>query len=197
VWRAAATTLTGLHFATTTVMTLVFRWLGLSQASQLPLPDLAKFVVFSNLSIVGMNVSLMWNSVGFYQIAKLCMIPASCLLEVVLDRVHYSRDTRLSIAVVLAGVAVCTVTDVSVNARGLVAAVVAVWSTALQQYVSSSVCLLRSCSGTDRLLVLCCCCSMFISSSASTLSTRSTCWATRRRRRQGRCCWQGRSLTTC
>ncbi|PWZ31236.1 UDP-rhamnose/UDP-galactose transporter 5 [Zea mays] len=129
-----ATTLTGLHFATTTVMTLVFRWVGLSQPSQLPLPDLAKFVVFSNLSIVGMNVSLMWNSVGFYQIAKLCMIPASCLLEVVLDRVHYSRDTRLSIAVVLAGVAVCTVTDVSVNARGLVAAVVAVWSTALQQY---------------------------------------------------------------
>jgi hypothetical protein len=133
---AAATTLTGLHFATTTVMTLVFRWVGLSQPSQLPLPDLAKFVVFSNLSIVGMNVSLMWNSVGFYQVAKLCMIPASCLLEVVLDRVHYSRDTRLSIAVVLAGVAVCTVTDVSVNARGLVAAVVAVWSTALQQYVS-------------------------------------------------------------
>jgi len=38
--------------------------------------------------------------------------------------------------VVLIGVAVCTVTDVSVNARGLIAAVIAVWSTALQQYVS-------------------------------------------------------------
>nr|CAB3488968.1 unnamed protein product [Digitaria exilis] len=33
-----------------------------------------------------------------------------------------------------AGVAVCTVTDVSVNAKGLIAAVIAVWSTALQQY---------------------------------------------------------------
>jgi hypothetical protein len=40
--------------------------------------------------------------------------------------------------VVLIGVAVCTVTDVSVNARGLIAAVIAVWSTALQQYVSFS-----------------------------------------------------------
>jgi hypothetical protein len=65
----AATTLTGLHFVTTTLMTIVFRWLGLSQPSQLPLADLIKFVIFSNLSIVGMNVSLMWNSVGFYQVS--------------------------------------------------------------------------------------------------------------------------------
>ncbi|KAB5548061.1 hypothetical protein DKX38_011467 [Salix brachista] len=129
-----ATTLTGLHFATTTLLTVVLRWLGYIQPSHLPLPDLLKFVLFANFSIVGMNVSLMWNSVGFYQIAKLSMIPVSCFLEVVLDKVRYSRDTKLSILVVLLGVAVCTVTDVSVNAKGFVAAVIAVWSTALQQY---------------------------------------------------------------
>ncbi|PKA58495.1 UDP-galactose transporter 2 [Apostasia shenzhenica] len=129
-----ATTLTGLHFVATTMMTLVLRWLGYVQPSHLPVPDLIKFVLFANLSIVGMNVSLMWNSVGFYQIAKLCMIPVSCLLEVLFDKVRYSRDTKLSILVVLVGVAVCTVTDVSVNTRGLMAAAIAVWSTALQQY---------------------------------------------------------------
>ncbi|XP_043722275.1 UDP-rhamnose/UDP-galactose transporter 6-like [Telopea speciosissima] len=129
-----ATTLTGLHFATTTLMTLILRWLGYIQPSHLPLADLLKFVFFANFSIVGMNVSLMWNSVGFYQIAKLSMIPVSCLLEVVLDKMRYSRDTKLSILVVLLGVGVCTVTDVSVNSRGFVAAFVAVWSTALQQY---------------------------------------------------------------
>lgn len=73
-----------------------------------------------------------------FQIAKLSMIPVSCLLEVILDKVRYSRDTKLSIALVLLGVAVCTVTDVSVNAKGLLAASVAVWSTALQQYVSKA-----------------------------------------------------------
>lgn len=73
---------------------------------------------------------------SFFQIAKLCMIPASCLLEVVFDQVRYSQGTKLSIMVVLIGVAVCTVSDVSVNARGLMAAVIAVWSTCLQQYVS-------------------------------------------------------------
>ncbi|KAF3440487.1 hypothetical protein FNV43_RR18771 [Rhamnella rubrinervis] len=129
-----ATTLTGLHFATTTLLTTILRWLGYIQASQLPLSELMKFVLFANFSIVGMNVSLMWNSVGFYQIAKLSMIPVSCFLEVVLDHVRYSRDTKLSITVVLLGVAVCTVTDVSVNTKGFIAALVAVWSTSLQQY---------------------------------------------------------------
>lgn len=129
-----ATTLTGLHFATTTLMTTVLRWLGYIQDSHLPVSELLRFVLFANLSIVGMNVSLMWNSVGFYQIAKLSMIPVSCVLEVVLDKMRYSRDTKLSISLVLLGVAVCTVTDVSVNAKGFIAAFVAVWSTALQQY---------------------------------------------------------------
>ncbi|XP_047341007.1 UDP-rhamnose/UDP-galactose transporter 6-like [Impatiens glandulifera] len=129
-----ATSLTCLHFVTTTLMTVVLRWLGYIQTSHLPLSDLLKFVLFANFSIVGMNVSLMWNSVGFYQIAKLSMIPVSCLLEVVFDKIRYSKDTKLSIMVVLLGVAVCTVTDVSVNTRGLIAAFVAVWSTAFQQY---------------------------------------------------------------
>ncbi|KAJ8541479.1 hypothetical protein K7X08_002295 [Anisodus acutangulus] len=139
-----ATTLTGLHFATTTLMTVVLKWLGYIQTSHLPLPDLLKFILFANFSIVGMNVSLMWNSVGFYfdqfqeifelEIAKLTMIPVSCLLEVVFDKIRYSRDTKLSISVVLLGVAVCTVTDVSVNVKGFIAAFIAVWSTSLQQY---------------------------------------------------------------
>ncbi|CAI9771407.1 unnamed protein product [Fraxinus pennsylvanica] len=129
-----ATTLTGLHFATTTLMTVVLRGLGYIQPSHLPTPELLKFVLFANFSIVGMNVSLMWNSVGFYQIAKLTMIPVSCLLEVVFDKIRYSRDTKLSISIVLLGVAVCTVTDVSVNSKGFIAAFIAVWSTSMQQY---------------------------------------------------------------
>ncbi|WOL04570.1 hypothetical protein Cni_G13291 [Canna indica] len=129
-----ATTLTGLHFATTTLMTFVFRWLGYIQPSHLPISELIKFVFFANLSIVGMNVSLMWNSVGFYQISKLSIIPVLCILEVVFDKVRYSSSTKLSILVVLLGVSICTVTDVSVNSRGLISAGIAVWSTSLQQY---------------------------------------------------------------
>ena len=64
------------------------------------------------------------------------MIPVSCFLEVLFDKIRYSRDTKLSIILVLLGVAICTVTDISVNAKGFIAAIIAVWSTALQQYVS-------------------------------------------------------------
>lgn len=49
-------------------MTSTFRWLGYIQPTQLPFVDILKFVLFANFSIVGMNVSLMWNSVGFYQV---------------------------------------------------------------------------------------------------------------------------------
>lgn len=58
------------------------------------------------------------------------------MFEVLFDKIRYSRDTKLSITVVLLGVAVCTVSDVSVNAKGFIAAGIAVWCTALQQYVS-------------------------------------------------------------
>jgi hypothetical protein len=79
LWFAcAATTLTGLHFATTTLMTSVMKWLGYIQPSYLPLPELVKFVFFANLSIVGMNVSLMWNSVGFYQVKRVTKFFDQC-----------------------------------------------------------------------------------------------------------------------
>jgi hypothetical protein len=138
----AAAMLTGLHFAATTLMTAVMKWLGCIQPSYLPLPELLKFDFFVNLSIVGMDVSLMWNSVGFYQvktevtriifihllywngmlirkpsallfqIARLCIIPVLYVLEIQFDKVLYSRDTKLIIVLVVVGVAVCTVFSV-------------------------------------------------------------------------------------
>ncbi len=74
----AATTLTGLHFVMTTLMTVGLRFMGYIQPSHLPFLDLAKFALCANFSIVGMNVSLMWNSVGFYQV-KYCNLPAAVL----------------------------------------------------------------------------------------------------------------------
>ena len=75
------------------------------------------------------------------------MIPVLCLFEIVFDNIRYSRDTKLSIVVVLIGVGVCTVTDVSVNSKGFIAALIAVWSTALQQYVSSKFSFIFTVSG--------------------------------------------------
>jgi hypothetical protein len=49
---------------------LILKLLGYLEPSYLPLPELMKYVLFANISVVGMNASLMWNSVGFYQVNK-------------------------------------------------------------------------------------------------------------------------------
>ena len=47
----------------------------------LPLMDLVIFTVVANVSIISLNTSLMVNSVAFYQIAKLGIIPFTATVE--------------------------------------------------------------------------------------------------------------------
>ncbi|GLU00170.1 hypothetical protein SLE2022_175560 [Rubroshorea leprosula] len=133
-----ATTLTGFHFAVTALVGLVSNATGLSTSKHVPLWELLWFSIVANMSITGMNFSLMLNSVGFYQISKLSMIPVVCVMEWILHNKHYSREVRLSVIVVVIGVGICTVTDVKVNAKGFICACVAVLSTSLQQITIGS-----------------------------------------------------------
>ncbi|XP_042495377.1 UDP-rhamnose/UDP-galactose transporter 2 isoform X2 [Macadamia integrifolia] len=128
-----ATTLTGFHFAVTALVGLVSNATGYSTSKHVPMWELLWFSVVANMSITGMNLSLMLNSVGFYQISKLSMIPVVCVMEWILHSKHYSREVKMAVVVVVVGVGVCTVTDVKVNAKGFICACVAVFSTSLQQ----------------------------------------------------------------
>lgn len=128
-----ATTLTGFHFAVTALVGLVSNATGYSASKHVPLWELLWFSIVANMSITGMNLSLMLNSVGFYQISKLSMIPVVCVMEWILHGKHYSREVKMAVVVVVVGVGVCTVTDVKVNAKGFLCACVAVFSTSLQQ----------------------------------------------------------------
>ncbi|OEL31454.1 UDP-galactose transporter 2 [Dichanthelium oligosanthes] len=92
--------------------------------------------VFNIATSVGIIVVNNWLLTGLDSISKLSMVPVLCMLEVLFDNVRYSRDTKFSIMAVMVGVAICTVTDVSVNTKGLIAAAVAVCSTAFQRHVS-------------------------------------------------------------
>ncbi|KAK6245962.1 Sugar phosphate transporter domain - like 10 [Theobroma cacao] len=133
-----ATTLTGFHFAVTALVGLVSNATGLSASKHVPLWELLWFSIVANMSITGMNLSLMLNSVGFYQISKLSMIPVVCMMEWILHSKQYSREVKMSVLVVVIGVGVCTVTDVKVNAKGFICACVAVLSTSLQQITIGS-----------------------------------------------------------
>ncbi|KAL6996051.1 UDP-rhamnose/UDP-galactose transporter 2 [Sarracenia purpurea var. burkii] len=128
-----ATTLTGFHFAVTALVGVVSNATGYSASKHVPLWELLWFSIVANMSITGMNLSLMLNSVGFYQISKLSMIPVVCVMEWILHNKNYSREVKMSVVVVVIGVGVCTVTDVKVNAKGFLCACIAVLSTSLQQ----------------------------------------------------------------
>ncbi|CAK9325076.1 unnamed protein product [Citrullus colocynthis] len=133
-----ATTLTGFHFAVTALVGLVSNATGYSSSKHVPLWELFWFSIVANMSITGMNFSLMLNSVGFYQISKLSMIPVVCVMEWILHNKHYSKEVKIAVVVVVIGVGVCTVTDVKVNLKGFLCACIAVLSTSLQQITIGS-----------------------------------------------------------
>ncbi|BFG42540.1 UDP-galactose transporter 2 [Prunus yedoensis var. nudiflora] len=128
-----ATTLTGFHFSVTALVGLVSNATGYSASKHVPLWELVWFSLVANASITGMNLSLMLNSVGFYQISKLSMIPVVCMMEWIIHGKHFSREVKMAVGVVVVGVGICTVTDVKVNAKGFLCACVAILCTSLQQ----------------------------------------------------------------
>ncbi|XP_010481989.1 PREDICTED: UDP-galactose transporter 2-like [Camelina sativa] len=133
-----ATTLTGFHFALTALVGMVSNATGLSASKHVPMWELIWFSIVANVSIAAMNFSLMLNSVGFYQISKLSMIPVVCVMEWILHSKRYSREVKIAVVVVVVGVGICTVTDVKVNAKGFICACVAIFSSSLQQILIGS-----------------------------------------------------------
>ncbi|CAI5514548.1 unnamed protein product [Closterium sp. Naga37s-1] len=102
----------------------------------LPAWEVGRFTLLSNVCVVTTNFALLANSVGFYQISRLAIIPLTCAFEALLHGKAYSPPTLAAVLVVLVGVGVCTVTDVTVSAFGLVTAAAGAVSTSLQQIVS-------------------------------------------------------------
>lgn len=130
-----ATTLCALHYLACSLSIWATERITGGRKVKLPLKDLAIFTVTANTSIVTLNLSLMLNSVGFYQIAKLLIIPFVCLVEKFwLGRV-FTSSVITSVIIVILGVAVVTVTDVGAegNPLGVAVAGLSVVSSGMQQ----------------------------------------------------------------
>ena len=82
----------------------------------MPSLDLLLFTLTADASIVSLNLSLMLNPVGYYQVAKLLIIPFVCLVEKFWFKRRFSAGVVASVATVAIGVAVVTVTDLKPNA---------------------------------------------------------------------------------
>jgi len=118
-------TLNALHYLTTTAWTVVARRVGLAKAddggkpAHVPFNSVVLFTVVSDLSIISLNTSLMLNSITLYQIAKLGIIPCTCVVEYLLYGRVFTAKMVLAIAVTLSGVGLVAITEMNVQSSAL------------------------------------------------------------------------------
>eukprot|EP00931_Biecheleriopsis_adriatica_P047236 TRINITY_DN27202_c0_g1_i1.p1 TRINITY_DN27202_c0_g1~~TRINITY_DN27202_c0_g1_i1.p1 ORF type:complete len:334 (+),score=45.86 TRINITY_DN27202_c0_g1_i1:41-1003(+) len=123
-----------LNFLTTASLLELLARLHWFEKKHLPWRDRWLVAGMALLTVLLNNCSNEANSVGFYQITKLLIIPTVMGLERIQGKTQvYSRGVKLSIIVTAVGVAVATVSDFEINARGSVLAVMSIIATAQYQ----------------------------------------------------------------
>ena len=125
-------TLSFCHFIFTVVFYRLLRCAGFYEDAAMPQLEKFKVALAGFASIGFMNLSLNSNSVGFYQITKLTIIPVTLAINL-LYGVHTNGKIKLALLILLAGVGVATVTDVQLRPLGLVYGALAVLTTAVFQ----------------------------------------------------------------
>ena len=122
--------LTTLHFVCTWAgMEVVAAAKVFTPCTTMPTSAQVSVAAAGVLSIVFMNLSLRFNSVGTYQMFKLACIPCVMVIQYLQSGVLYSAKRMASLAVLLLGVGIATVADVEMQAVGLVMGVIAVVTT--------------------------------------------------------------------
>ncbi|XP_004502852.1 UDP-xylose transporter 3-like [Cicer arietinum] len=97
------------------------------------------FGILNGTSIGLLNLSLGFNSVGFYQMTKLAIIPCTILLEILFLGKKFSRRIQFSLAILLLGVGIATVTDLQLNALGSFLSFLAVITTCVAQIMTNTI----------------------------------------------------------
>lgn len=134
------TTLTLIHTLFTWAGMVMLAKLGFFQTKSLSPLSVAPLAFGYVGYIILNNLSLNFNTVGFYQILKIAIAPTVMLLDFILFRKIQSGMIMLSVSVVCAGIFYATVTDnVAIsNAVGLAVGLASVFVTALYQIWAGS-----------------------------------------------------------
>jgi solute carrier family 35 protein E3 len=127
------TCLTATHMAVTAVALRFAARAKFLEPKPIEKRALVKFAALNGVSVAFLNLSLGFNSVGFYQMTKLAIIPCTVGIQTAFYAKRFSREVKASLAVLLLGVAVATVTDVRLNFLGTVVSLLAVATTCVSQ----------------------------------------------------------------
>jgi solute carrier family 35 protein E3 len=127
------TCLTATHMAVTAVALRVAARVKLLEPKGIEKRALAKFAALNGVSVAFLNLSLGFNSVGFYQMTKLAIIPCTVSIQQAFYGKSFSNEVKAALATLLLGVAVATVTDARVNFLGTTVSLLAVATTCVSQ----------------------------------------------------------------
>ncbi|KAF5191359.1 Nucleotide/sugar transporter family protein [Thalictrum thalictroides] len=134
-----ATTLTSWHLLVTFCSLHIALYMKLFEHKPFDSRTVMGFGILNGISIGLLNLSLGFNSVGFYQMTKLAIIPCTVLLETLFFRKQFSRTIQFSLSILLLGVGIATVTDLQLNVLGSVLSLLAVLTTCIAQIMTNTI----------------------------------------------------------
>lgn len=134
-----ATTLTSWHLLVTFCSLHMALWMKFFENKSFDQKVVMGFGILNGISIGLLNLSLGFNSVGFYQMTKLAIIPCTVLLETLFFTKKFSRTIQLSLVVLLIGVGTATVTDLQLNFLGSVLSLLAIITTCIAQIMTNNI----------------------------------------------------------
>lgn len=133
-----ATTLTLVHFIMTTLGLALFAKLGFFTVKRLEVRKAAALAAAGMGFVVFSNLSLQYNSVGFYQVMKHLTVAAVVVIEALAYKRVLPRPLWGSIACLCIGIAITGATDFELNLVGTIFACLNVLCTAMYQIWTGS-----------------------------------------------------------
>eukprot|EP00002_Diphylleia_rotans_P002442 TRINITY_DN11543_c0_g1_i1.p1 TRINITY_DN11543_c0_g1~~TRINITY_DN11543_c0_g1_i1.p1 ORF type:complete len:263 (+),score=30.52 TRINITY_DN11543_c0_g1_i1:49-837(+) len=132
------TFLTLVHFVVCTIGLRLCVFLGLIQKKSIQYKEVLLLSFMHALFVTLNNLSLQYNSVGFYQVMKAFTIPVVVVIQSFLYQLHFSMRLKASLALTCLGIGMATFTDVNLNAMGFIIAVLGEFAKAGSQVLTGS-----------------------------------------------------------
>ncbi|KAF5470712.1 hypothetical protein F2P56_011209 [Juglans regia] len=134
-----ATTLTSWHLMVTFCTLHAAQRLNFFESKSTDTRTVILFGLLNGVSIGLLNLSLGFNSIGFYQMTKLAIIPFTVLLETIFLKKQFSQKIKFSLFLLLIGVGIASVTDLQLNLVGTVISLLAIITTCVGQILTNTI----------------------------------------------------------
>ncbi|XP_073303775.1 UDP-xylose transporter 1 [Primulina huaijiensis] len=134
-----ATTLTSWHLMVTYFSLHAALRLNLFENKPIDMKTVTLFGLLNGVSIGFLNLSLGFNSIGFYQMTKLAIIPFTVLLETLFLKKQFSEKIKSSLLILLLGVGIASVTDLQLNFVGTILSLLAIVTTCVGQILTNTI----------------------------------------------------------